>query len=172
MMETATRDYPAGDLRVSDADRDRALTELSAAFEAGRITAGELEERSGRALGARTGSELTGVLTDLPGGRLGSGPANVQRSQRILAARVLAGASGAGAVAMAALAAANASGDGSDGLQKRELAREVLTRLGLSVPVPAAPGFDWPGTVIPGAIALVLVVTIVVLLRAARAGRS
>jgi len=28
-MNTATRDHPAGDLRVCDADRDRALRELS-----------------------------------------------------------------------------------------------------------------------------------------------
>ena len=38
-MNTATRDYPVGDLRVCDADRDRALCELSEAFQLGRITA-------------------------------------------------------------------------------------------------------------------------------------
>ncbi len=42
-MDTPTRDYPPGDLRVSDADRDRALSELSKAFQAGRITADELD---------------------------------------------------------------------------------------------------------------------------------
>lgn len=59
-------DYPAGDLRVSDADRDRALAQLSEHFQAGRLTAEELDERSGRALRARAGEELAGLLADLP----------------------------------------------------------------------------------------------------------
>jgi hypothetical protein len=46
-MDTDDRGFPRGDLRVSDADRDRALAELSAAVQAGRITAGELDQRSG-----------------------------------------------------------------------------------------------------------------------------
>jgi Domain of unknown function (DUF1707) len=61
-----TRGYPAGDLRVSDADRDRALAELSEHFQAGRLTTEELEERSGRALQARTGTDLAVLLADLP----------------------------------------------------------------------------------------------------------
>lgn len=65
-MNTTTRDYPRGDLRVSDADRDRALAELSGHFQAGRLTPGEFDERSGRALRARTGTELAGLLADLP----------------------------------------------------------------------------------------------------------
>jgi hypothetical protein len=69
-MNTAARDYPAGSLRVSDADRDRALSELSEAFQAGRITADEFGQRSGQALAARTGEELTALLTDLPLGRV------------------------------------------------------------------------------------------------------
>jgi uncharacterized membrane protein len=63
-MNTAIRNYPAGDLRVSDADRDRALRELSEAFQAGRITADEFDARSEQALGARTGKELTCLLAD------------------------------------------------------------------------------------------------------------
>jgi hypothetical protein len=63
---SATRDYPPGDLRVSDADRDRAVAELSEHFEAGRLTAEELDERTGRALQARTGKELTDLFADLP----------------------------------------------------------------------------------------------------------
>jgi Domain of unknown function (DUF1707) len=66
MVDSATRNYPPGDLRVSDADRDRAVAELSEHFEAGRITADELDERTGRALRARTGKELTDLLADLP----------------------------------------------------------------------------------------------------------
>lgn len=65
-VDTATRHFPPGHLRVSDADRDRALAELSEHFQAGRLTSEEFDERSGRALQARTGAELTGLLTDLP----------------------------------------------------------------------------------------------------------
>jgi hypothetical protein len=61
--------YPPGDLRVSDADRDRVLAELSEHFQAGRLTAEELDERSGRALQARTGRDLAVLLTDLPPGQ-------------------------------------------------------------------------------------------------------
>jgi hypothetical protein len=66
MVDSATRNYPPGDLRVSDADRDRAVAELSEHFEAGRLTTEELDERTGRALRARTGKELTDLLADLP----------------------------------------------------------------------------------------------------------
>ncbi|HEX6524163.1 MAG TPA: DUF1707 domain-containing protein [Streptosporangiaceae bacterium] len=68
-MDTTTyaaSSYPRGDLRVSDADRDRAVSELSEAFQAGRLTMEEFEERSGQALGARTGRDLTKLLADLP----------------------------------------------------------------------------------------------------------
>jgi hypothetical protein len=53
-MNAAMRNYPAGDLRVSDADRDRALEELSEAFQVGRITADEFKQRSEQARVART----------------------------------------------------------------------------------------------------------------------
>jgi Domain of unknown function (DUF1707) len=65
----AGRDYPPGELRVSDADRDRAVTELGEHFQAGRITAEELDERSGLALQAKTGNDLTELLADLPAGQ-------------------------------------------------------------------------------------------------------
>jgi hypothetical protein len=65
-VDSVTRDYPPGDLRVSDADRDRAVAELSEHFEAGRLSAEELDERTGRALRARTGKELADLLADLP----------------------------------------------------------------------------------------------------------
>jgi hypothetical protein len=65
-VDSATRDYPPGELRVSDADRDRAVTELSEHFEAGRLTTEELDERTGRALRARTGRELADLFADLP----------------------------------------------------------------------------------------------------------
>ena len=65
-MDGVDRGFPPGDLRVSDADRDRAQAELSEAFRAGRITADEFDQRSGEALRARTGKELTALLADLP----------------------------------------------------------------------------------------------------------
>jgi hypothetical protein len=65
-MSTATKDYPSGSLRVSDADRDRAIAELSEHYQAGRLTTEELEDRTGRALQARTAADLTGLFTDLP----------------------------------------------------------------------------------------------------------
>lgn len=66
MMDGVGRGFPSGDLRVSDADRDRALSELSEAFEVGRLTADEFDQRSGQALRARTGRELTVLVGDLP----------------------------------------------------------------------------------------------------------
>jgi len=65
-MDTPNRSFPSGDLRVSDADRDRAIAELSEHFQTGRITQAEFEDRSGRALRARTGAELSELFTDLP----------------------------------------------------------------------------------------------------------
>jgi hypothetical protein len=53
-------------MRASDADRDRVLAELSQHFQAGRLTADELDERNGRALSARTLGELDALLSDLP----------------------------------------------------------------------------------------------------------
>jgi hypothetical protein len=68
-VDTVITDFPAGDLRVSDADRDRAISELSEHFQAGRLTAEEFDERSGRALQARTGKDLSVLLADLPRNR-------------------------------------------------------------------------------------------------------
>jgi hypothetical protein len=171
-MDTATaaKDYPPGDLRVSDADRDRALSELSGAFQAGRITAGEFDQRSRQALLARTGKELTALLADLPLDHApAAGATALERGHRVLATRIAVGASAAGATALAALAAANAAGSGAD-LHKRELVREILARQGLSIPLPHSPGFDWAGTITPGAIA-VLLVLLIIFLRMTRAGR-
>ena len=65
-MDT-TKGFPSGGIRVSDADRDQAIAELSEHFQAGRLTQEEFEERSGRALEARTGDDLAALFTDLPG---------------------------------------------------------------------------------------------------------
>ena len=65
-MSTATGEHPSGSLRVSDADRDRAIAELSEHYQAGRLTTEELEDRTGRALAARTSADLAALFTDLP----------------------------------------------------------------------------------------------------------
>ena len=66
IMNTATKDQPSGSLRVSDADRDRAIAELSEHYQAGRLTTEEFEDRTGRALAARTSADLAALFTDLP----------------------------------------------------------------------------------------------------------
>jgi hypothetical protein len=171
LQAAAARNYPPGSLRVSDADRDRAVAELSEAFQAGRITADEFDQRSARALCARTGDELTSLLEDLPLDRAPAArAADVDRTERALAARIATSAAAAGATALAALALVNGLSSGPDPA-KRELARQILAREGLSVPLPPAPGFDWAGTVTPAVIAVLLLVVIIVVVRATRAGR-
>ncbi len=66
---------PDESLRVSDAERDATLGVLGDHAAAGRLTLDELEERSGRALGAKTRGELATLTSDLPAdpGQSGSG---------------------------------------------------------------------------------------------------
>jgi hypothetical protein len=170
-MDTATREYPAGDLRVSDADREHALRQLSEAFQAGRITADELDQRSGRALEARTGKELTALIADLPS----AGHAPFRQTRRPRIARIVAGGSGIAAVSLTAVAITSAlSLNHGPDLQQREakraLAQEVLARMGLkvTVPLPPPPGLDWASVITPAVIAAVLFVLMVGMLRAAR----
>ena len=61
-----TRNYRPAAMRASDADRDAVVSNLSEHFQAGRLTAAELDERTGRALTARTYGELTELRADLP----------------------------------------------------------------------------------------------------------
>ncbi len=68
MNATTGNIHPAA-MRASDADRDAVISDLSEHFQAGRLTAGELDERTGRALTARTWGELTELLADLPATR-------------------------------------------------------------------------------------------------------
>jgi hypothetical protein len=67
-MTSAPTTSQPGDLRVSDAERDAVVAELSEHFQAGRLNAEEFDQRAGQALAARTRSDLTGLMTDLPGG--------------------------------------------------------------------------------------------------------
>lgn len=65
-MDNQTGSYPRTDIRLSDAERDQAITELGEHFQAGRLTQEEFDDRSGRALQARTGRDLTALFSDLP----------------------------------------------------------------------------------------------------------
>ncbi len=73
-MNATTGNIRTAAMRASDADRDAALADLSEHFQAGRLTAEELDERTGQALTARTWGELTELLADLPATRPAPGP--------------------------------------------------------------------------------------------------
>jgi len=93
-MDGVDRGFPPGDLRVSDADRDRALSELSEALRVGRITADEFDQRSGQALCARTGKELSALLADLPpGGPPATRTTALEPPNHTIAVRAVMGAS-------------------------------------------------------------------------------
>ena len=66
-----------GGFRASDADRERVVDALKAAFAQGRLTRGELDMRTGQALGSRTYGELSAVWMGIPAGpaRAGREPA-------------------------------------------------------------------------------------------------
>ena len=55
------------DLLASDVDRDAAVQQLADAFSEGRLSSTDLEQRSGKALAARTYGELDDVLEGLGG---------------------------------------------------------------------------------------------------------
>lgn len=65
---------PYGDVRAADADRERAVDVLKAAFAEGRLTLEEHGARVQRAYGARTYAELAALSADLPAGPLGALP--------------------------------------------------------------------------------------------------
>jgi Domain of unknown function (DUF1707) len=65
-MNATPGNFPAAEMRASDADRDAVLSGLSEHFQAGRLTLGEFEDRAGRALAARTWGELKDLMGDLP----------------------------------------------------------------------------------------------------------
>lgn len=53
-------------LRVGDAERNEVIDALGQHYSAGRLDQAELDERLGRASSAKTGADLSGILTDLP----------------------------------------------------------------------------------------------------------
>jgi hypothetical protein len=83
---------PHESLRVSDAERDQTLRTLGEHAAVGRLTLDELEERSGRALAAKTRGELATLTSDLPaeGGQAqpASAPAQVRKPVRWMVAIV------------------------------------------------------------------------------------
>jgi hypothetical protein len=68
-------------MRASDADRDAVLAELSAHFQAGRLTLEEFNERSDVALHARTYGELADLTWDLPAPSRAPAPAAKPRTR-------------------------------------------------------------------------------------------
>ena len=81
-IEVVVRRRERPDMRAADVDRDRVVDLLRDHRAAGRLTTDELEDRTARALEARTFGELDALLTDLPGDR--------RRQQRSEARRELA----------------------------------------------------------------------------------
>jgi hypothetical protein len=162
--------FPPGDLRVSDAERDLAASELSRAFQAGRLTTEEFQERSDQAFAAKTGNQLTALLADLP---IERDPAEAAVAKRESLApdrpRVAVGASIA-AVCFALVAVANAFSHGPT-LQQRQAAQEIFREHGVNIPLPPASGFNWPGTITPAIISILFVVLVLVI-RSARARRG
>jgi hypothetical protein len=67
-MDTPSSNSQRGAIRVSDAERDQAVAELSEHYQAGRLTLEEFDDRSSRALSARTGNDLSALFGDLPKG--------------------------------------------------------------------------------------------------------
>lgn len=118
-MSTDARGFPPGELRVSDGDRDRALTELSEAYQVGRITPEEFDHRSMQALRARTGEELAALVADLPidGSAVVAVPAAAairRRSDGYLVSRLTVGAS-LTAICFGGIAVTNALRPGAGG---------------------------------------------------------
>lgn len=168
-MDKDARDFPLGDLRVSDAERDQALSELTDAFQAGRIAHDEFDERSAQILTARTGQELTALLADLPLDRADAKHTLMKPAHRVIAVRTAMGASAVAAVSLVAASITTALSYTPKTLAEREfeqkVAEKVLSQRGISVPVPLPPnpGFDWGGTITPAIIALLLIGLIIAL---------
>jgi hypothetical protein len=145
-MDSDAWGFPLGDLRVSDAERDRAVAELSEAYQAGRITADEFDQRSTQAWSARTGRELTATLADLPLGRVDADPADAATPRRddiYVVPRITLAASLA-AVCFASVAVTDAS----------------------------APGVGWVGALTPATVSVLCVLLVILLhLHVRRASR-
>jgi hypothetical protein len=167
-MDQDPRDFPPGELRVSDAERDLVVSELSRAFQVGRLTTEEFQERSEQALAARTGNDLTALLADLPVERDPADIAVVSQAdlEPVFARpRVAVGATIA-AACFALVAVGNAFSQGPT-LQQREYIQQIY-RLNQ---LPPASGFNWAATITPAVISLIFVMLVIVL-RSAQSKRT
>jgi hypothetical protein len=157
-METDARGFPLGELRVSDAERDRAVSELGVAYRVGRITGDEFGLRSAQAWGARTGRELSATLADLP---LDLDPAATDPADTDPADTDPADAG-------------SHRGDDSYFVPRMTVAASLTAICFASVAVTDAsqPGVDWTGALIPATVSVLCVLLVMFLhLRARRAGR-
>lgn len=59
------------EMRVSDAEREAAASELREHYASGRLTLDELNERLDKAFAAKTRADLSALMTDLPSARPG-----------------------------------------------------------------------------------------------------
>ena len=155
--------FPPGDLRVSDAERDLAVSELSRAFQVGRLTTEEFQQRSEQAFAAKTGNQLTALLADLPVEEPPARTALVERADLDPATRprIAVGATVAAAL-FGLIAVGNALSQGPT-LQQRQLAQRIFAEHGISIPLPPASGFNWAGTITPAVISLIFVMLVIFL---------
>jgi Domain of unknown function (DUF1707) len=115
-MDTQLKNNQRGAIRVSDAERDQAAAELGEHYQAGRLTLEEFDDRSSRALRARTGSDLVALFADLPTSAV---PATMTPAGR--AAPVAAGGWPVGRVVIACVIAAIIVGNVAGGLGQHSL---------------------------------------------------
>jgi hypothetical protein len=153
VMDTDGRGFPLGDLRVSDAERDRAVSELSEAFQAGRITFEEFDRRSTQALRARTGRELTATVADLPPdrGQVDDAAADNATADNATPRR-----------------------DGSYVVPRLTFAASLTAICLASVTVSSVsqPGADWTGALTPAAVSVLCLILVILLrVRGRRPGR-
>jgi len=71
-----------GGLRASDADRERVIGALKAAFVQGRLDRDEFDRRVGQAFASRTYAELAALTADLTAKPVAAKPPRVARAQR------------------------------------------------------------------------------------------
>ncbi len=72
-----------GRLRASDADRERVIEALKAAFVRGLLSRDELGRRAGQALASRTYAELTAITADITAGLIQTQPPSRLARKRI-----------------------------------------------------------------------------------------
>ena len=74
--------YSDQHLRVSDAERQAVSGQLAEHFAAGRLDQAEFDDRVGRAMGAKTRGDLSGLFSDLPEAGAPAVPAYIGRRRR------------------------------------------------------------------------------------------